>query len=108
MAMQRAIAARNADLPVDRRMEFRVGIALDDIIVGDVEISGDGVDIATRLAILAVPGGICMSGNVHDHVEDKLDLRSEDIGPQKVKDIARPIRVYRVEVTSPERLPALV
>jgi diguanylate cyclase (GGDEF)-like protein len=105
MAVQRAIVARNADQSEDRQMEFRIGIALGDITVRGVDILGDGVDIATRLAALAEPGGVCVSDNVHDDVAHKLDLRFEDIGPQQVKDVARTIQVHRIQMTSTGAMP---
>jgi diguanylate cyclase (GGDEF)-like protein len=100
MAVQRAMAARNAEQPQDRRMELRIGINLGDIIVRGSDILGDGVNIAARLEALAMPGGVCVSGKVYDDVAHKLDLRFEDIGPQQVKNIARPIRAYRAEGTA--------
>ena len=99
-AMQRAMAARNAEQPKDGRMEFRIGINLGDIIVRGADILGDGVNVAARLEALAMPGGICVSAKVYDDVAHKLDLRFEDIGPQQVKNIPRPIRAYRAAVTS--------
>jgi diguanylate cyclase (GGDEF)-like protein len=108
MAVQRAIVERSAHQPEDRRMEFRIGIALGDVIVRGADISGDGIDIAKGLAALAIPGGICISGNIYDHVSWKHGLRFEDIGPQQVADVARAIPAYRVEMASPELLPALV
>jgi class 3 adenylate cyclase len=95
MAMQRAIAAHNAEQREDRRMEFRVGINLGDIIVRGSDILGDGVNIAARLEALAMPGGVCVSGKVFDDVAHKLDIEFEDIGLQQVKNIPRPIHAYR-------------
>jgi diguanylate cyclase (GGDEF)-like protein len=100
LAMQRAMAVRNGEQPEDRRMQFRVGINLGDIIVRGSDILGDGVNIAARLEALATPGGVCVSAKVYDDVAHKLDLRFEDIGPQQVKNIPRPIRAYRVEAAS--------
>jgi adenylate cyclase len=99
--IQRGMALRNAALPEDRRIEFRIGVNLGDIILDDGDIFGDGVNIAARLEALAEPGGICVSRMVHDQVRDKLDLGFEDIGEQQVKNIARPIRVYRVRPQHP-------
>jgi class 3 adenylate cyclase len=82
-------------------MEFRIGINLGDIIAQGSDILDDGMEVASRLEDLAVPGGVCMSGNVHDDVADKLDLRFEDVGPQQLKGIVRPIRAYRAEARSP-------
>ena len=100
MAVQRAMAMRNAEQPEDRRMEFRIGINLGDIIVRGSDILGDGVNVAARLETLAMPGGVCVSGTVYDDVAHKLDLQFDDIGPQQVKNIARPIRAYRAFVAS--------
>jgi adenylate cyclase len=94
--IQQQLKTRNADLPVSRRMEFRIGINLGDVIVEGERIYGDGVNIAARLESLADGGGICVSGVVYDQVENKLALGYEDLGEQMVKNIARPVRVYRV------------
>jgi diguanylate cyclase (GGDEF)-like protein len=100
VAMQRAMSARNVEQPEDRRMEFRIGINLGDVIVQGADILGDGVNIAARLEALAMPGGVCVSGKVYDDVAHKLDLRFEDMGPQHVKNIDRPIRAFRAEAMS--------
>src|SRR6202521_700316 len=89
---------RNEAIPAERRIEFRIGINLGDIISDDNDIYGDGVNVAARLEALAEPGGICVSGTVHDHVRDKLDVAFDDIGEQQVKNIARPVHVYRVRL----------
>jgi len=94
--VQLAMRARNADLPEDRRIHYRVGINIGDIIVEDDDIFGDGVNIAARLENLAEPGGICVRRNVRNQVRDKLDLDYEDHGEIEVKNIARPIRVFSV------------
>ena len=95
-AMQRALTEREADLPEDRRIEFRVGINLGDIVIDGDDILGDGVNVAARMEGLAEPGGICVSGTVMEHVAGKLDLGFEDMGEQQVKNIEKPVRVYRV------------
>src|SRR5215831_13986154 len=94
--LQREMAERNADAPPDRRIEFRMGINLGDIIKDGRDIYGDGVNVAARLEALAEPGGICVSRVVRDQVRDKLDFSFEDMGEQQVKNIARPVRVHRV------------
>src|SRR5712692_4620117 len=94
--IQQELKIRNADLPPNRRMEFRIGINLGDVIVEGEKIYGDGVNIAARLESLAEAGGICISGTVYEQVENKLTLKYEDLGEQTVKNIARPVRVYRV------------
>jgi adenylate cyclase len=95
--IQRALKARNAELPEHRRMEFRIGINLGDVMVEGEQIYGDGVNIAARLEALAEAGGICISGVVHDQVKNKLALTYEDLGEQQVKNIAEPVRVWRVQ-----------
>ena len=98
--VQRGMADREPELPEERRIRFRIGINLGDVIVEEHDIFGDGVNVAARLEGLAEPGGICVSRMVRDNVRDKLDLVFEDMGEQQVKNIARPVRVYRVGVRS--------
>jgi adenylate cyclase len=93
---QSAMAESNAALPPDRRIEFRIGVHQGDIVVEDGDIFGDGVNIAARLEGLAEPGGICVSARVHEDAAGKLDLAFEDMGEQALKNIARPVRSYRV------------
>jgi adenylate cyclase len=94
--MQRGMAERNAvDLP-EKRIEFRIGVNLGDVIAEEHDIFGDGVNVAARLEALAEPGGICVSRVVRDQVRDKLDFAFEDMGEQQVKNIARRVRAYRV------------
>src|SRR5271169_3267696 len=92
--VQRGMISREPDLPDERRIRFRIGINLGDVIAEVHDIFGDGVNIAARLEALAEPGGICVSRVVRDQVRDKLDYTFEDTGEQQVKNIARPIRVY--------------
>jgi adenylate cyclase len=87
---------REPEVPEDRRIRFRMGINLGDVIVDGDDIFGDGVNIAARLEALAAPGGVCVSRMVRDNVRDKLDCSFEDLGEQKVKNITRPIRVHRI------------
>ncbi len=94
--IQHALKEKNAELPDRRQMQFRIGINLGDVIVEDERLYGDGVNIAARLESLAIPGGICISGTAYDQVETKLALTYEDLGEQTVKNIAKPVRVYRV------------
>jgi adenylate cyclase len=96
IAIQRGMRARNADLQPEQRIEFRIGINFGDIIVDGDDMWGDGVNVAARLEALAPPGGICVSGRVHEDVEGRLDADFEDAGENKLKNIARPVRVYRV------------
>lgn len=94
--VQRAIGSHNRSCPEKERLEFRIGINLGDIIVDGDDIAGDGVNIASRLETLSEPGGICVSASVRDLVRESLDVGFVDIGEQQVKNIERPIRVYRV------------
>jgi adenylate cyclase len=92
--VQRGMIERNAEQPGERRIEFRMGINLGDVIADDDDIFGDGVNVAARLEALADPGGICISRTVRDQIRDKLPYPFEDMGEQKVKNISRPVRVY--------------
>ena len=92
--IQRAMADRDLDLAEERRLRFRIGVNLGDVIADGDDIYGDGVNIAVRLEGLAVPGSICVSGTVRDHIGDRLPYAFEDMGEQSVKNIARPVRVY--------------
>ena len=98
VAVQRELAARNAPLPASRRMRFRIGINLGDVIVTGDRLYGDGVNIAARLEGLAEGGGVCLSGPAYDQVEGKLPLAYDFLGEHAVKNIARPVRVYRVRL----------
>src|SRR3989442_12326675 len=94
--IQRELKVRNAELPDQRRMEFRIGINVGDVVVEGERLYGDGVNIAARLEGLAEPGGICISGTVYDHIKNKLPLVYEYLGEQTVKNIAKPVRMWRV------------
>jgi len=94
--IQKELKTRNADLPENRRMEFRIGVNLGDVVEDGEQILGDGVNIAARLESLSEAGGICISGTAYDQVENKLSLGYEYLGEQPVKNIAKPVRVYRV------------
>ncbi len=102
--IQRAMALRNVRAAADDPIVFRIGINLGDIISEDGDIYGDGVNVAARLEGLARPGGICVSRVVRDQVRDKLGFGFEDMGPQRVKNIARPIHVFRVPLDATPRL----
>jgi adenylate cyclase len=108
VAVQRELQARNAGLPAPRRMRFRIGINLGDVIVEGGRLYGDGVNIAARLESLAEGGGICLSGTAYDQIEGKLSIPCEFMGEQAVKNIARPVRAYRLrlEPGSSSRPPA--
>jgi adenylate cyclase len=97
--IQRSMIERNANVPAENRIQFRIGINVGDIIIDDNDIYGDGVNVAARLEALAEPGGIMVSRNVHDQVRDKLSFSFDDMGEQTVKNIARPIGIHRVHIT---------
>jgi adenylate cyclase len=101
--VQREMIARNAAAPAGRRIEFRMGINVGDIIIEDGDIFGDGVNIAARLEALAEPSGICLSAAAHEQVRDRLDLAFDDLGEQQVKNITRPVRTYAVALGASSR-----
>ena len=92
---QQAVAEHNSGLPENKRLEFRVGINLGDVVIDGDDIQGDGVNVAARLEGLAEPGGVCVSGKVYEEVRDRTELAFEDMGEQKVKNIDRPVHVWR-------------
>ena len=98
--VQRAMSEREAEVPEDRRIQYRIGINLGDIVIDGDDILGDGVNVAARLEGLAEPGGICISGNAYEQVRDKLQAEFEDLGERQVKNIDRPVRAYRVSLAS--------
>src|SRR5713101_6001203 len=99
--VQGGIVERNAALPMDSRIEFRIGINVGDVVVEDGDIFGDGVNVAARLEALAEPGGICVSARVQEDAAGKLDLAFQDMGEQELKNITRLVRVYRVRPEGP-------
>jgi adenylate cyclase len=101
-AIQREMTERNTGVPEEQRIAFRVGVNLGDVIVQDGDIHGDGVNVAARLEALAEPGGICISSTVRDHIGDRLECVFDDMGEQVLKNIARPVRLYRVRTTMSE------
>jgi TolB-like protein/class 3 adenylate cyclase len=103
--IQNAVAERNVRIAAEKRVEFRIGINVGDVVVEDGDIFGDGVNIAARLEGLADPGGICVSARVQEDAAGKLDLTFEDLGEQRLKNIARPIRVYRVRPPATKSTP---
>src|SRR5215469_16974501 len=103
--LQEGLAESNARLSPDRRIEFRIGINVGDIVVEDGDIFGDGVNIAARIEALADAGGVFVSNTVHEHVRDRLPYVFEDLGEQQVKNIVRPVRVYRVRDTAAAKSP---
>jgi formylglycine-generating enzyme required for sulfatase activity/class 3 adenylate cyclase len=98
MEIQRAMAERNANIPEDHRIELRIGINVGDIIIDKGDIYGDGVNIAARVETLASPGAICISDNVHQQIKGKLPFNVSDMGDYQLKNIAQPVRVYRVRL----------
>ena len=106
--IQKGMAERIADEPNDRRIEFRIGVNLGDVIIEGEDIYGDGVNVAARLETLAEPGGICVRRNVRDEVRDKLDIHFEDLGEIEVKNIARPVRCFAVTLDDGNETPQQV
>ena len=98
--VQRGVAERNTDLPQVNRIEFRIGIHVGDIIIEENDIFGDGVNIAVRLEGIAVPGGVSISDDAQRQVRGKVDLTFEDMGAQSLRNIAEPVRVWRIEISS--------
>ena len=98
--IQNALAEANNALSNERRMDFRIGLNVGDVMVKDGDIFGDGVNIAARLEALADPGGICVSRGVRDHIRHKIAVGFDDLGEQKVKNIARPVRAFKLRLNS--------
>ena len=107
VSIQHQLSERNAELPKNQRLQFRIGINLGEVIVDRDDIYGDGVNIAARLEALAEPGSICVSGRVFEQVHKNINLGFEDIGEQQVKNIDRPVRVYKV-LLDPEAVGTIV
>ena len=105
--VQRGMGERNVNVPENKRIEFRVGINVGDIVIDGGDIFGDGVNLAARLEALAEPGGICVSGRVQEDIVGRLPLSFEDRGDQHVKNIARPVRVYALGPKAIDELPSL-
>jgi TolB-like protein len=98
-AIQETMAKRNAEIEVERRMQYRMGINVGDVMFDDARIYGDGINVAARLESIAEPGGICISSKIYEEVRGKVQLGYEDIGEQQLKNITYPVRVYRVRTT---------
>src|SRR5882757_924340 len=98
--IQRGMAEQNIDVPQVKRIEFRIGIHVGDIIIEDDDVFGDGVNIAVRLEGIAEPGGVSVSDDVHRQVRGKVDLAFEDMGAQSLRNIAEPMRVWRIKINS--------
>src|SRR5215813_3222830 len=107
-AIQETMAKRNAEIEVERRMQYRMGINVGDVMYDDARIYGDGINVAARLESIAEPGGICISSKVYEDIRGKVQLGYEDIGEQQLKNIAHPVRVYRMRTTSLSPRPATI
>ena len=111
--VQRSMSSENAGVQQDSRIEFRIGIHIGDIMIDDSDIFGDGVNIAARLEGIARPGGVCISDDAYRQIRGKVDMACDDLGPQVLKNIAEPMRVWQVEFDQDaaraltERAPAL-
>jgi adenylate cyclase len=109
LEIQRGMVERNASVPQDKRIEFRIGIHVGDVIIEDGDMFGDGVNIAARLEGIAQPGGICISDDAYRQVRGKFDANFQDAGEQELKNIARPVRIYQLRAGSqPNEAPALI
>jgi adenylate cyclase len=106
LAIQAELAPLNAELSKERQMRFRIGVNLGDVIFEGDDVLGDGVNIAARLEGLAMPGGICISRNIYDQVSDKLHYTYDYLGEQPVKNIAQPVRAYRIVTAAAAPAPA--
>src|ERR1700738_4344834 len=100
VAIQSTMAQRNAGIEPERRMQFRIGINVGDIVYDEARIYGDGINVAGRLESIAEPGGICISSKVYEEINGRVDLAYEDIGEQQLKNIARAVRAYHVRLDS--------
>jgi adenylate cyclase len=98
IAIQRKMAERNAATDPLRQMQFRIGVNQGDVVFDEARVYGDGVNVAARLESIAEPGGICISGKVFDEIQDRIGIGCIDLGPQQLKNIAQPVRVYRLEL----------
>src|SRR6202047_2771900 len=106
LAIQSRMAERNAAIEPERRMQFRVGLNIGDVVYDETRIYGDGINVAARLEGIADPGGICISGKVYDEIIGGTELACQDMGDQQLKNIARPVRAYQVRVNSTARAEA--
>src|SRR5436190_10198246 len=98
VAIQETMGERSADIEAERRMQYRIGINLGDVVYDETRIYGDGINVAARLEGIAEPGGICLSSKVYEDVRGKVQLAYEDIGEQQLKNISQPVRAYRVRL----------
>jgi adenylate cyclase len=107
VAIQRKMAERNAAIEPDRRMQFRIGVNIGDVIYDEARIYGDGINVAARLEAIAEPGGICISGKVYEEIRRKMDFVYDDLGEQQLKNIAQPVRAYGIRLGGTPARPAL-
>src|SRR5687767_1280359 len=103
VAVQKAVAEQQTDVPTERRIVFRIGVNLGDVVVEGDDLLGDGVNIAARLEQLCPPGGVLLSGTAYDHMKGKLDLPLDFLGEQHVKNISQPVRTYSVRIDGKKR-----
>ena len=103
IALQKPMVGRNADVPEGKRIVYRIGVHLGDVLIDGDDILGDGVNIAARLEAIAAPGGICLSGMAYESVRGKVEADFTDLGERELKNIARPVRVY---ASAPKTLPS--
>src|SRR5580658_6129467 len=106
VAIQKRMADRNADVPEAKRVVYRIGVNLGDVLIEGDDILGEGVNIAARLEGICDPGGVLISGTAFDHVRGKIDAEFADLGETQLKNIARPVRVYALEIGSERSRPA--
>src|SRR5450432_2033822 len=106
VAIQKLMVERNAEAPADKRMVYRIGVNLGDVLIEGDDILGEGVNIAARLEGICEPGGVLISGTAHDHVRGKIDAGFVDLGEQTLKNIARPVRGFAVKIGSASATPA--
>src|ERR1700730_1058032 len=97
VAIQKTMVERNASVDPGRRMQFRIGLNQGDVVCDEARIYGDGINVAARLESIADAGGICLSGKVYEEIQGRIDLACDDMGPRQLKNIARPVRVYRID-----------
>ena len=95
--LQRELAKRNAKTPADRRIEFRIGVNLGDVVIDGSDVYGDGVNVAARVQGVAEPGGICISEDTYRHLSGRIEVGYEDLGPLRLKNIDKPVRVFRIQ-----------
>ena len=107
VAIQKLMAERNADTPEAKRIVYRIGVNLGDVLIEGDDILGEGVNIAARLEGICEPGGVLISGTAYDHVRGKIDADFVDLGEKHLKNIARPVRVYAVKIGAESAAPAL-